>query len=226
MSSTGRNKEGHERQEQDFYETPPWAVERLLDRIGKFLPAEQWLEPGAGGGLLIETVNRWMSDHGKGLPLWTAVEIREDIAWSAPPTKVIRGDFLEVDLPRKDFTVAITNPPYSLAVEFIARARKLADLTIMLLRVNFLASEKRHAWFRSGNLPDSMLVLPNRPQFVHGRGDSTEYAWYIWDEGGRLPDLDPIEVLDLTPKEVRQESNKLLAKRRERPTDCIVRNPI
>lgn len=72
MSST---KRGGQRSEADNYQTPPWCVERLMDKIGPQLNPEdnRWLEPGAGEGNVIWAVN----EHLAGVN-WTAVEIRPE----------------------------------------------------------------------------------------------------------------------------------------------------
>ena len=48
----------------------------------------------------------------------------------------------------------------------------------MLLRLNYLGSEKRAAFFQE--VPPDVYVLPNRPSFVRGGNDSCEYAWFAW----------------------------------------------
>lgn len=56
----------------------------------------------------------------------------------------------------------------------------MSDVVCMLLRVNFLGSQKRAAWMRA-NTP-SVYVLPKRPSFKSdGKTDATEYAWFLWD---------------------------------------------
>lgn len=64
----------------------------------------------------------------------------------------------------------------------------------MLLRLNFLGSQRRAAWLRAWT-PD-VYVLPRRPSFT-GRGtDSCEYAWCVWHEDRRGP-RGSVEVLEL-----------------------------
>ncbi len=179
MSSTNR---GGKRSPADFYSTPFWCVQLLLDAIE--LPPGQWLEPAAGSGAIIAAVDR--SDV-----TWTAWELREEqrSALSGLPRvgRVHIGDFLQahsadqVDPPR--YVVAITNPPFSLAESFVQACIARADKTIMLLRLNFLASRRRHSLMAS-HTPD-VYVLPNRPSFTGGRTDSIEYAWFVWSRTRR-----------------------------------------
>ena len=86
------------------------------------------------------------------------------------------------------YDIVLTNPPYSLAQEFVDHAMKFRrtelSLVAMLLRINFLGSKKRAKWLRE-NTP-TVAVSPRRPQFCknkHGKKgtDATEYAWFLWD---------------------------------------------
>jgi hypothetical protein len=81
-------------------------------------------------------------------------------------------------------------------MEFIAKALTYASYVVMLLRLNFLGSGKRAAFF-AREMPD-IYVLPDRPSFT-GRGtDATEYGWFVWTpERGRR--AGKVEVLAETP---------------------------
>ena len=81
--------------------------------------------------------------------------------------------------PAQPFDVALGNPPFNLALEVIQHAMTMSSIVCMLLRINFLASQKRAAWMRE-NTP-SIYVLPRRPSFTGGKTDATEYAWFLWD---------------------------------------------
>jgi hypothetical protein len=179
VSATNR---GGRRSPADYYATPQWCVRRLLEVLS--LPGGAWLEPAAGDGAIVRAVDR--SDvH------WDLWEIRESersaLKNAAPGANIATGDFLEAaaaaKLNRKRYMVAITNPPFRLAQEFIEASLACADNVVMLLRLNFLASKSR--WeFMSSNTPD-VYVLPNRPSFT-GRGtDSIEYAWFVWEKERR-----------------------------------------
>jgi hypothetical protein len=79
----------------------------------------------------------------------------------------------------------ITNPPFSLAQEFINHSLKHASCTILLLRVNFLASIKRYEWWKQIP-PTALHILSKRPSFTGSGTDATDYAWFVWDKTGKL----------------------------------------
>lgn len=80
--------------------------------------------------------------------------------------------------------VIITNPPFSLAMEILEKSMKIVSekgKVILLLRLGFLASDKRFDFMR-GNPPTDMFVLHKRPSFTGKGTDSQEYGWFVWDK--------------------------------------------
>lgn len=209
MSATGR---GTVRNEADFYPTPAWCVHRLLERL--LLPGGEWLEPAAGEGAIIRAVNEHLLlDNPAGPPQptpsdihWTAVELRHETRFALralidPPEAHTGINFLRGDFVPARWSVAITNPPFSFAEEFVRAMLECADWAILLLRLNFLGSAKRRALF-ANEMPD-IYVLPNRPSFTGKGTDATEYCWMVWTpERGRTSGR--IEILAETPAEQRR----------------------
>jgi hypothetical protein len=79
----------------------------------------------------------------------------------------------------------------------------MSEHVIMLLRLNFLASEERSE-FMQRTRPD-VYVLPNRPSFVlAGKTDSIEYAWFHWHKNS----TGIVRVLPTTPIEERRTRRK------------------
>lgn len=189
MSSTNR---GAERRTDDVYETPSWCVTRLLEAWGP-----RWgelVEPCSGSGQIVKRMT--------GGWIWHTCDIRE--IDPAPSLHHVTGDFLARDPvgPQERIGAVITNPPFSLAEEFIRHSRAMyprADL-VFLLRLNFLGSEKRHPLWRDLGAPD-VYVFPNRPDFSGGGGDSCEYAWFVWPPDRR--EFGKVRVLNLTPRSER-----------------------
>ena len=175
MSATNR---GGKRSEADFYPTPAWCVDRLLEAVA--LPAGVWLEPAAGQGAIVKTVNARRGDV-----KWDVVELdarfKPTLSREVGKRAVITRSFLDVsprDL-RMPVSVVLTNPPYSLAMPMIEHALCFdASFVVMLLRLNFLASAGRATFMRM-HAPD-VYVLPNRPSFSGMGTDSIEYAWFVW----------------------------------------------
>ncbi len=201
MSSTNR---GGVRVANDVYPTPGWASLRFLEsEIGENLPGGIWLEAGAGEGAIISAVQSVRSDV-----RFLACELREECR---PKLELIAdavhiGNFLGADmeylgLDRKA-DVMIGNPPFHLAMEFIAHGFTIADRVVQLLRLNFVGSDERAEFMRTF-APD-LLILPNRPGFSPDGGtDSCEYAWLNWPmEKERRRGV--VEVLAKTPLSVRR----------------------
>jgi hypothetical protein len=155
MSATCR---GAKRHGADFYATPESAFKPLLPFINA-IGEEVW-EPACGDGRLI----KW---------------IRETGAWAEgdDPSRGFKYNFLGDESRRG---CIITNPPFSLALEFCDHAIEHAPNVFMLLRLNFLASRKRRDWWNSHN-PSALFVLSERPSFTdNGKTDATDYAWFYW----------------------------------------------
>lgn len=196
MSATGRSDV---RDPSDAYVTPAWAVRRLLEAAQ--LPGGYWCEPSAGDGAIIRAVREIRSDI-----IWTAVETRPECLnplhaldlWS-----VQIDSFTAPRLPlrRERFDCIIGNPPYRSALEFVQRALDLASTVVFLLRLNWLASRARHDWLAT-HVP-SIFVLPDRPSFVDGTSDATDYAWMQWNRGHSVQ---RITVLATTPPGERRSS--------------------
>ncbi|APR81061.1 Phage protein [Minicystis rosea] len=172
MSSTNR---GGTRNPADFYPTPRWCVLRALEEMA--LPGGEWIEPCAGDGAIVRAVQQARADVS-----WQAVELRETCRPLLEKSlsgkgRVVCTDFFDWD-PARRFDVLFTNPPYSLAEQFLEKGLSIASNVVLLLRLNFLASARRAELMRR-RAPD-VYVLPNRPSFSGQGTDSVEYAWFHW----------------------------------------------
>ena len=175
----------------EFYPTPAWCIEAILDHLGP-LPGLRWLEPCAGNGAMVRTVDAWHERRRLPLRHWTLCELREDARQQlAFMGDLTIGDFLTARTHPAD--VAILNPPFSLALEFVRKCLDLAPIVVCLERLNWLASMDRSHWLRE-HTPD-VYVLPNRPSFTGGQTDACDYAWLVWPTARR--DRGHVEILDL-----------------------------
>ena len=156
-----RQKTGQRLNATDFYPTPPWCYENLDIDWSTFSSAH---EPCRGDGRI-----QFFLEEEQGLPC-TYSEIMED------------KDFFEHT---ESTDLILSNPPFSIAKEFIDHSLKLSNTCIMLLRINYLGSIGRHAWWKE-NTPTALHVLSKRPSFTGKGTDATDYAWYVWDKTERL----------------------------------------
>lgn len=228
--SNRRKKEEQSGGDREVYDTPPWCVDRLLDDspIGSMLAkGTRWFEPAASEGNICRAVSARLP----GID-WTANEIRSECAPSLTVcARDVRScDFLKLepvqlmranDLQAYPFDVLITNPPYSLAFEFVEHAHRFARFVVFLLPLNFWASEKRHA-VHAVRMPHWTGVLPNRPKFVDGSSDSREYGWMVWDTS-KPTRSSSVHLLGLTPKAVRSEQEGANVREARKRIDAALR---
>lgn len=193
MSSTSR---GGKRSPADFYPTPSWPVRRLLERVD--LPGGIWIEPAAGDGAIIRAVKEIRSDV-----TWLGFELRKKCAKKLLPlvhNADVTANWLKVQ-PMVRAKVIFGNPPFSKAMEFIEHSLRHADYVVLLLRLNFVGTDERNAFFKK-QMPN-VYVVPNRISFTKdGKADSIEYAWFVWGPTCERY-IGTIEVLNTTPVEER-----------------------
>ena len=172
MSATNR---GAKRVDKDVYNTPSWATELIVREIA-WGDSAIVLEPCAGQGAIAEVLVRCNVG---------AVETA-DIDASAPFGN--GEDFLTTEYDVK-YDFILTNPPFSLAQEFIEKSLRIANCVIMLLPLGFYGAESRHEWW-AAHEPTAQFVLSKRPMFGKNKdgkwgSDSETYAWLVWDSTGR-----------------------------------------
>jgi hypothetical protein len=166
MSATNR---GAKRNENDFYPTPEYSIFPLLDEID-FSLVNSFVEPCRGAGAIYDLVDCENKQY---------AEISEG------------KDYFEMSF---ESDLIITNPPFSVAIEFLEKSLKESKTVVYLLRLNFLGSQKRKK-FWDINKPTHLFVLSKRPSFTGGKTDSTEYAWFVWDRAGVFKRKEGVYVL-------------------------------
>lgn len=177
------------RREYDEYETPIAVAEQGVRWLFHthsvtYRKGLHVLEPGCGKNHpFLTVVSKLLPDAAL-----TGVELQYG---SCGPTstltetgklKLHRGcDFLSWDAQRAN--LIITNPPYSLAEEFVRKAVTVLTedgVAMFLLRLGFLASQKRlPLWTRDVRLQD-LGVLTQRPSFIGGTDVKTDYGWFVF----------------------------------------------
>ena len=171
---------GYERDPDDWYCEPAWAVELLFQNID-FDEQSIW-DPACGGGNIprvaaeygFDTLGTDKVDRGCGARLLDFIDC------------CCIGEF---DLPPR--LSIVTNPPYKLTEQFIRRAMTLVDHRIaVLVPVSFMASKARFELFTE-TPPSDVLILCRRPSMPPGhkiaamgdkafKGGMVDFCWIVW----------------------------------------------
>jgi hypothetical protein len=157
----------------DLYETPPVALKALLAVEG--LPRRIW-EPAAGRGAIVEV----LASRGYDV-------VASDIA-DYGYNLDFRRDFLATRVAPVNCGCIVTNPPFSLATEFVEHGLNLCQRVVVLGRLAFLESERRSSIMDTGMLA-RLYVFKNRIPMMHAdgwtgpriRNSAVPYAWYSFD---------------------------------------------
>ena len=173
------NHSDTEREVNDYYATPPSAVEMLL-KLENF--SKSIMEPACGQGHIAEV----LKSHG----------------YTVCATDLInRGygvggvDFFNINEPT-DMDI-ITNPPYSMAKEFVEHAMEIVTdghKVAMFLKLTFLEGQGRRELFRK--YPPKIVYVStarigcaNNGEFKKDKkgnlkaDSAVAYCWYVWQKG-------------------------------------------
>lgn len=174
FSTNGDTSHGNEEREQhDYYATPPEAVQMLVKQL------EEWnddvLEPCAGGGHIVKVLEdegisvttNDLYDHG--FHLDTRLDFLTQIgSW--------HGDI-------------ITNPPYKYAAEFAEHALDIipeGNKVAMFLKLSFLEGKGRKKLFDKYP-PNRVYVSRSRlncgKNGVFKGTSAVCYCWFVWEKG-------------------------------------------
>lgn len=169
-----------ERKPADLYPTPVDAMESLMPLIRKLDIRTVW-EPACGDGRLARVLE-W---HGIQVH---ATDIREHTGFGHGGLDFLNDDPMEKwgwEIEGK-IDAVITNPPFSLAREFIEKALTVAPIVIMLVKQNYYNTIGRYDFFQDQR-PQIFLPITWRLAFLPERGKSPlmDCAWAIW-----APNLD------------------------------------
>lgn len=167
----------------EFYPTPREAITPLITSSLLTLPGGTWIDPCAGSGRIPSTVNGLRDDVA-----WLLVEIDPghmgalcDTLRTDRDELLSFGDFVIRDWTHPRADVAIMNPPFSHALEFVQACMARAATVAMLQRTNWIGPS-RAAWLRR-HMPD-VYQLAKRPSFTgDGSTDAAEYSWFVWPAG-------------------------------------------
>lgn len=174
------------RVENDYYATNPKAVEMLLTNYT--FDASTILEPCVGEGHIANAINNFFTNKRE----ITGI----DLVDRGYPNTIIT-DFLTYETNKK-WEGIISNPPYSLAMEFIEKSMELLEdngQMAMFLKIQFLEGAKRKDFFEKYP-PKYIYVFRNRmatwnngqpvdPKTGKKWATTMCHAWFIWEKGSK-----------------------------------------
>ena len=161
----------------DDFPTPPWATRALCEALAADgvwqLDQMTCREPAANRGHMVRPLQEFFGsvegsdifDYGAGFPV-------QDYLFGPPP-------------PLVDWT--ITNPPFRLAEQFIARALATSRIGVaVIVRSAFLEGIGRYENLFRDSPPDHILQFSERVVMHRGKlsakgSTATAYCWLVWD---------------------------------------------
>lgn len=163
----------------DDFPTPPWATRAMLEHVllacDPEIADQTCLEPACGAGHMDKVLNEYFSS--------TSASDVHDYGYG----KV--ENFLNGPHAVGSFDWVITNPPFNLAEEFVARSLQIARRGVAILaRTVFIESVGRYERLFLPTPPSIFAQYVERVPMVKGRLDpkastATGYAWFIWQKG-------------------------------------------
>ena len=169
LSIVGSSRNNGERDADDFYPTPAYAVEELLKR-----------EVFIG--------NVWECACGEG----DISQVLKKAGYEVISTDLIdRGYGEQIDFFKSNIIAdnIITNPPYKIALDFVLKAKKQSTKKIaMFLKTVWLESESRYDMFQDKEFPLKKIYQFSKRVTLYKSGIKMKnsgmiaYAWYVWDK--------------------------------------------
>lgn len=171
-----------ERVSNDYYATPYESTNALLNNV-KFYG--NFLEPCVGGGHIAEVIKKYYPNE----PVYCM-----DLVDRGYPNTLVK-DFLTYDFLDQKFDNIITNPPYSLAQEFLEKSMNIINdngKIAMFLKIQFLEGAKRLEMFKK--YPPKYIYVFTKRQNPWRNGNPLDekgkpwsstmcFAWFVWEKG-------------------------------------------
>jgi hypothetical protein len=167
----------------DYYTTPAATVNEFFTKFRELVPSFDFttataLDPAAGGTVAGAPMPYPLALQRLGCVDVTTVDVRVD------SRAAIKANYMQW-FPTRQYDMVITNPPFSLALDYIVTA--LDDCVdggyvVMLVRLNFFGSVGRRDFWQH-HTPTYCIVHAQRPRFTASGGDNCEYCHVVWKKG-------------------------------------------
>ena len=172
-----------DRKAADFYPSPVDVTESIMPVIEviqehKGFPLKIW-EPACGDGRM----SRVLEWHGYEV---FSSDLREHSGYGVSGIDFLAKDVTETmgwDA-RQDIDLIISNPPFSLAKQFIEKALEYTPNVMMLVKTQYWNAKTRKALF-DAHRPSFYLPLTWRPSFLElerGNNPLMDVAWCVWTD--------------------------------------------
>jgi len=163
----GGNPTQEKRIEADFYPTPAECTQAFMRDFGWLFSGKVIWEPACGAGAM-------------------SVVLQKNAKTVLSSDLYSRGfgvggvDYLKQRMP-EGIQAIVTNPPFSLAHQFIEKSRSHGVPFALLLKGTYWNAKSRLPLFL-GTGPLAVCPLTWRPTFVPSRGSSPtlEFCWTVW----------------------------------------------
>lgn len=185
------------RQEDDFYATDPKAITLLLKGCSEWMLDKLRFSKSVEIGKLSDYIPTplWECACGNGNLARELIK-NQYLVWATDLKDRGYGMHRDVDfLTTKQcgMNIILTNPPYSLATEFIEHALEIlpaGGLYIALMNITYLSGQKRYQRvYSKGSLREIYVFSKRIECWKNGErpkdkcGSIANYAWYIFQKG-------------------------------------------
>ena len=171
----------YERVDNDFYATDRDSVRDLFQNAE--IDGEHFYEPCVGQGHVADVIKEFFP---------YAKVFGSDLVNRGYPDTLQR-DFIKDDFDIKTDWV-ITNPPYSLAKDFVDRSLAISYKGVaMFLKIQFLEGQARKEWFKNTPLKYIYVFSKRQDPLRDGMelnpktgkkwGSTMCFAWFVWEHG-------------------------------------------
>ena len=168
----------------DLFETPPLTTLCLFSQMT--FPGKIW-EPACGKGAMSEVIKT----------LGYTVRSSDVVDYGYEDGQVL--DFMNVLPTRGEYDI-ITNPPYSIHLDWIEQSLAVAKRYVALLfPLIYITPKNKRRWIT--DLCGFSLIIPGwRSKFIMpGRTKASgmkDYAWFVWDKDKPASSVFPTALVD------------------------------